>query len=76
LKAGFGDIVFDPTLVQVAKLPGGGLQVTIRTATIGPHLGQSWAWAVARLWGRRIFVEWVPIGLTGAAAYYWYKSLE
>jgi hypothetical protein len=72
-KAGFGDIVFlePPT---VSTLPNGQLQVLVRSAELGPHMGQSNAVALSRLWGSRIGLDG---GITGGGAtviYVTYKA--
>jgi hypothetical protein len=63
-KAGFGDIVFDAAIKE-----GDTIIVTrahIATAAEVQHAGQSTAWAMGRLWGRRLVIE--PLAVAGAAS--------
>ena len=57
-KSGFGDIVFDPSSVAFD-----GSTLTMRSAELGAHAGQSELWAASRLWGRRTLDAGLTIGV-------------
>jgi len=67
-KAGFGDIVFDPT---TSTLKGNTL--IIRNATLAPHVGQSSTKAAARLWGRRLGLDFP---MTAGPGYLLYRKIS
>jgi RHS repeat-associated protein len=64
-KAPFGDIIFDPNLIEVVN----GNTIIIRQASIGSHAGQSELSAAARLWGRRLGIEPAATAAIAGAAW-------
>jgi RHS repeat-associated protein len=69
LKAGFGDIAFDPS-----KAIREGNRLIIREGTLAPHMGQSCGKAAARLWGRRALDLGIDAGAAGTAAQYYQNA--
>ena len=59
-KAGFGDIVFLEAVKQ------GDTIIVTRAILDAAHAGQTEAWALARLWGRRLLIE--PLAVAGVGA--------
>jgi RHS repeat-associated protein len=67
-KAGFGDIVFDPS-TSILR----GNTLIIQNATLGPHAGQTSLQAARRLWGRRLLLDAPITAGTGYAGYLGYQ---
>ena len=59
-KAGFGDIVFQEAIKE------GDTIIVTRAILDSAHAGQTEAWALARLWGRRLLIE--PLAAAGVGA--------